>query len=154
VVVTSQLSLEQVATEPPAAKKRPPRARLTSAVLEATAQSASGNGWVLTLPDGSEIEVGLPVVIGRRPWTAEPDEREVVHVVAPSSKREISGIHLELSLSNGVVQARDLNSTNGTIVRTKSRPPRLLHSGGITELAAGDILDVGEDFSIALGDRD
>ena len=158
VVATSQLSLDDVAIEPPVARKRPARARLTStltgAALEATAQSARGNGWVLTLPDGSEIEVGLPVVIGRRPWTAHADEREVVHVVAPSSKHEISGIHLELSLAGGVVQARDLNSTNGTVVRTKSRPPRLLHSGGITELVAGDILDVGEDFSIALGARD
>ena len=112
-----------------------------------------GEGWVLTLPDGSEVSVGLPIVVGRRPWSVEPKDRKVVHVVAPASQHEISGTHLELFLDEGEVQARDLNSTNGTVVRTPSRPPRLLHAGGTTTLVAGDILDIGEDFSIALSAR-
>lgn len=112
-----------------------------------------GDAWVLTLPDGSEVSVGLPIVVGRRPWSVEPKDREVVHVVAPASKHEISGTHLELFLDDGGVQARDLNSTNGTVVRTPSRAPRLLHAGGTTTLVAGDILDIGEDFSIALSAR-
>lgn len=155
VVSTGQLRLDEGAAVPRARKKRAPRAQLATATIEATAQSSSdGNGWILTLPDGSDIEVGLPVVIGRRPWSADAEAREVVHVVAPPTKNDISGLHLELFVHEGTVHARDLNSTNGTIVRTKSRPPRLLHSGGTTELVAGDILDVGEDFSIALGGRD
>lgn len=154
VVATNQLSLDGVAAEAPAAKQRTSKAGLIATALEATAQSARGNGWLLTLPDGSEIDVGLPVVIGRRPWSAESSDRDVVHVVAPASKHEISGTHLELFVSEGVVQARDLNSTNGTVIRTTARAPRLLHSGGITELSAGDILDVGEDFSITLGARE
>jgi hypothetical protein len=155
VVSTNQLSLDELVARPRARKKRAPRAQLATATIEATAQSSSdGNGWTLTLPDGSDIEVGLPVVIGRRPWSADAEAREVVHVVAPATKNDISGLHLELFVHEGTVHARDLNSTNGTIVRTKARPPRLLHSGGTTELVAGDILDVGEDFSIALGGRD
>jgi len=116
-------------------------------------KSSDGDAWVLTLPDGSEVSDGLPIVVGRRPWSVEPKDREVVHVVAPASKHEISGTHLELFLDDGGVQARDLNSTNGTVVRTPSRPPRLLHAGGTTTLVAGDILDIGEDFSIALSAR-
>ena len=115
--------------------------------------NGSGEAWVLTLPDGSEVSVGLPIVVGRRPWSVEPKDRKVVHVVAPASQHEISGTHLELFLDEGGVQARDLNSTNGTVVRTPSRPPRLLHAGGTTTLVAGDILDIGEDFSIALSAR-
>lgn len=156
VVVTGQLSLDEVLAEKPVAKRKPAKARLTStkltsAKLEATAQSPREAGWILTLPDGSEVDVGLPVVIGRRP---ESDGREVLRVIAPSAKREISGTHLELAVSDGVVQARDLNSTNGTVVRANARAPRLLHSGGTTTLAAGDILDIGEDFSITLGARE
>jgi len=115
--------------------------------------TGDGAVWVLTLPDGSEVSVGLPIVVGRRPWSVEPKDRKVVHVVAPASQHEISGTHLELFLDEGGVQARDLNSTNGTVVRTPSRPPRLLHAGGTTTLVAGDILDIGEDFSIALSAR-
>lgn len=156
VVIASQLSLDEAMVasrakkQTRATKARVSPAKLTSAKLEATAQSPREPGWVLTLPDGSEVDVGLPVVIGRRP---EADGREVLRVVAPSSRREISGTHLELAVSDGVVHARDLNSTNGTVVRANARAPRLLHSGGTTTLAAGDILDIGEDFSITLGAR-
>ena len=127
-----------------------------SAVAEsaAVAELAGEDSWVLTLPDGSEVDVRLPIVVGRRPWSADADGREVVHVVAPPARQEISGTHLELFLDEGAVKARDLNSTNGTVVRTNARAPRLLHSGGTTTLAAGDILDIGEDFSIAIRARD
>lgn len=118
------------------------------------AELGGDGSWVLTLPDGSEVDVRLPIVVGRRPWSADADGREVVHVVAPPARQEISGTHLELFLDDGAVKARDLNSTNGTVVRTNARAPRLLHSGGTTTLAAGDILDIGEDFSIAIRARD
>jgi hypothetical protein len=173
VVVTSYLSLDDPAAAPAAPRPQkasrsaaPKKPRSTTGPAATPAVEADhedtiigpkadlDSAWVLTLPDGSEVSVGLPIVVGRRPWAVEPTDREVVHVVAPASKNEISGTHLELFLSEGTVHARDLNSTNGTVVRTKSRPPRLLHSGGTTELVAGDILEVGEDFSIALGGRD
>jgi hypothetical protein len=154
VVQTGQLSLDAPAVvagpKRRASKPRVAATKLTSAKLEATAQSPQEAGWVLTLPDGSEVDVGLPVVIGRRP---EADGREVLRVVAPADKREISGTHLELAVRDGVVQARDLNSTNGTVVRGSERAPRLLHSGAVATLAAGDVLDIGEEFSVTLRAR-
>lgn len=151
VVPTNYLSLDQPTLT--VAPTKPKRVRAPRVSSQTAVPPDVSDQWVLTLPDGSQVDVGLPVIVGRRPWAAG-DDREVVHVVAPANGYEISGTHLELSVADGVVVARDLNSTNGTIVRTTARPPRHLHSGGITTLAAGDILDVGEDYSIVLGARE
>ena len=109
--------------------------------------------WLLVLPDGSEVDPKVPVVIGRRPWHGSSDERSVVHVVAPSPKREISGVHLELAVVDGTLRGRDLDSTNGTLVYSSTRPTRLLHEGRTTILQLGDILDVGDAFSITVKTR-
>ncbi|WP_395638862.1 FHA domain-containing protein [Pseudolysinimonas sp.] len=108
---------------------------------------------VLQLPDGSELEPSTPVVLGRRPWRTTPEETSTSYVVAPSPKREISGVHLEVALVGGELVARDLESTNGTLVLTPARAPRLLHEGRSTALRAGDILDLGEEFRISVGTR-
>ena len=108
---------------------------------------------VLRLPDGSELEPSTPVVLGRRPWRTTPEETSTYYVVAPSPRREISGVHLEVALVGGELVARDLESTNGTLVLTPARAPRLLHEGRSTALHAGDILDLGEDFRISVGTR-
>lgn len=152
-IVRPKLETAAPVLKKPVAKKKP-SAKPKPVALELPAEVEPGDSWVLTLPDGSEVDVRLPIVVGRRPWTVDAEGREVVHVVAPPTRHEISGTHLELFLADGAVQARDLNSTNGTVVRTQSRAPRLLHSGGTTALVAGDILDIGEDFSIALNARD
>jgi len=108
---------------------------------------------VLQLPDGSELEPNTPVVLGRRPWRTTPEETSTYYVVAPSPRREISGVHLEVAIVGGELVARDLESTNGTLVFTPARAPRLLHEGRSTALHAGDILDLGEDFRISVGTR-
>jgi hypothetical protein len=108
---------------------------------------------VLRLPDGSELEPSTPVVVGRRPWRTTPDETSTFYVLAPSPRREISGTHLELQVVEGELLARDLDSTNGTLVLTPSQAPRLLHEGRSTALQAGDILDLGEDFRITVSSR-
>jgi len=108
---------------------------------------------VLRLPDGSELEPSTPVVVGRRPWRTTPDETSTFYVLAPSPNREISGTHLELQVIDGELLARDLDSTNGTLVLTPAQAPRLLHEGRSTALRAGDVLDLGEDFRISVSAR-
>jgi len=134
-----------------------PRPEEISADAEARSERVA-SGWVLTLPDGTELGPERPVVFGRRPWSAETTEQQrageqVVHVVAPSPQREISGAHLELSLSDEGLRARDLDSTNGTLVITPEKVPRLLHEGRSTTLRSGDILDLGEQFRVVIGTR-
>jgi len=117
------------------------------------AQAAETRALVLRLPDGSELEPSTPVVVGRRPWRTTPEETSTFYVLAPSPNREISGTHLELQVVDGELLARDLDSTNGTLVLTPAQAPRLLHEGRSTALRAGDILDLGEDFRISVSTR-
>lgn len=123
------------------------------APVPVTLPARAAASLVLTLPDGSELEPSTPVVVGRRPWRTTPEETTTFYVVAPSPRREISGIHLEVALVEGELRARDLDSTNGTLVLTPARPPRLLHEGRTTALQPGDILDLGEDYRIAVAAR-
>jgi hypothetical protein len=120
---------------------------------EVAVEDAAPSVWHLAFPDSSELDVTRPVIIGRRPWAVGGDERSVVRLVAPSPLCEISATHLELSLVDGQLNARDLQSTNGTVIYGPSRAPRLLNSGRAVALLSGDILDLGESFTIAVSMR-
>ena len=109
--------------------------------------------WFVRLPDGNELDARAPIVIGRRPWPADIEQTSTVHVAAPSPDRQISGSHLELAVVGEVLYARDLDSTNGTIVLTPARAPRLLHDGQTVTLRDGDSLDVGENYVVVVGLR-
>lgn len=109
--------------------------------------------WTLALPDGNVLDTPAHVVVGRRPWRAAPDETSTYYVVADSPRREISSKHLEVSLIGNELEARDLDSANGTIVTSVDQPPRLLHGGRATRLKTGDTLDLGEGFLIKVSAR-
>jgi hypothetical protein len=115
--------------------------------------TGSRTGWILRLPDGHELSADGTIVIGRAAWDDETGDDLVKHVSVPSPRRQISGAHLELALVGGELVARDLDSTNGTIVLTPERAPRLLHGGDTTSLQAGDILDLGESFRIVVSNK-
>ncbi len=117
------------------------------------APEAPTGRWVLHLPDGSEVEASRTIIIGRDEWAAPDDGDLIRHVSVPSPKKQISGDHLELALVGDELVARDLDSTNGTIVITQEQPPRLLHNGETTPLQAGDILDLGESLQIVVSNR-
>ena len=104
------------------------------------------------MPDGSELDLAKPIVVGRRPWRSMVEDVTSIHVVAPSPRREISGVHLELAVRHGELEARDLASTNGTIIFSGSRAPRLLHESKSSALRPGDILDLGEGFQLFVTD--
>ncbi|MFN3866991.1 MAG: FHA domain-containing protein, partial [Demequina sp.] len=109
--------------------------------------------WTLTLPDGNELFAAPLIVVGRRPWRSDPAETQTYYVKAPSPHREISSKHVEFTVSGGQLRARDLNSTNGTVVESQGRAPRLLRDGQDTALAVGDVLDLGEGFRIVVGSK-
>lgn len=109
--------------------------------------------WTLLLPDGNELDAAPQIVVGRRPWRSDPDETQTYYVVAPSPQREISGKHVEFRVVGGELHARDLDSTNGTIISSPNQPPRLLHGGADAALDVGDVLDLGDGFRIVVGTR-
>lgn len=109
--------------------------------------------WTLKLPDGNELDAAPQIVVGRRPWRSDPDETQTYYVVAPSPQREISGKHVEFTVVGGELHARDLDSTNGTLLMSPHQAPRLLHGGADAVLEVGDVLDLGEGFRIVVGTR-
>lgn len=114
---------------------------------------AGESGWTLRLPDGKELDAAPQIVVGRRPWRSDPDETSTYYIVAPSPRREISGKHVEFAVVGNELLARDMGSTNGTLVITPDKPPRLLHEGHAVNLDIGDTLDLGEGFKIIVGAR-
>ena len=144
------LRAEQAAAQPVVIENAAPPAAPVRVDL---GQPVTPKMLVLMLPDGTELEPNTPVVIGRRPWRTSPEETTTSYVLAPSPQRQISGTHLELAVIGGELHARDLDSTNGTLVLSPATAPRLLHEGRSTALHAGDILDLGEDFRISVGTR-
>lgn len=125
--------------------RRPPRPDPSSLHAEPA--------WTLRLPDGNELDAAPQIVVGRRPWRTDPDETSTYYVVAPSPRREISGKHVEFAVVGTELLARDLGSTNGTLVLTSGKPPRLLSDGRAVTLDIGDTLDLGEGFRIVVGAR-
>ncbi len=123
----------------------PQRVDLSSLMRPAT--------WTLKLPDGHELDAGSSIVVGRRPWRHDPDETSTYYILAPSPSRQISGKHLEFSVVGDELRARDLESTNGTLLLTHDKPPRLLTDGRSVSLGEGDTLDLGEGFQIVVGER-
>lgn len=119
----------------------------------ATHAHASDLSWTLQLPDGNELDAAPQIVVGRRPWRTDPHETSTYYVVAPSPRKEISGKHVEFAIVDNELCARDLGSTNGTLVFAHDRPPRLLHEGRAVRLDIGDTLDLGEGFRIVVGAR-
>ena len=112
-------------------------------------ENPAGSGWTLMLPDGTPV--APPVIFGRRPWKDGPSG--AMHIVVPSPGREISGVHVGVEIEGAVLTAHDLDSTNGTVIYSASRPPRLLHDGGRMALIPGDILDLGDSYSVAVQGR-
>jgi len=114
---------------------------------------AGAPGWTLQLPDGNELDAAPQIVVGRRPWRTDPEETSTYYIVAPSPRKEISGKHVEFAVVGNELQARDMGSTNGTLVFAQDKPPRLLHEGRAVTLDIGDTLDLGEGFRIVVGAR-
>lgn len=169
VVRASSVSLGIVAAEPrleprvePAVPAQPATRPLASTEDSAPVRTPQAidlqamvapPAWTLTLPDGNELEAAPQIVVGRRPWRSDPDETQTYYIVAPSPHKEISGKHVEFTVVGDELFARDLDSTNGTVIYTPDQAPRLLHGGSATNLVPGDALDLGDGFRIVVGTR-
>ncbi len=95
------------------------------------------------------LALDLPVVLGRSPRPAAHPGARLVPL--PSPRREISGAHLEVRWDGESVVARDLDSTNGTIIREADGSTVLLRHGSTVRVSPEAILDLG-DGAIAVFD--
>ncbi len=97
------------------------------------------------LPDGSVIALDRTVYLGRRPSLPRVHPGgEPVLITLVSPDHELSSTHLSLSAVGGSYVARDMLSTNGTVVRSPGAPERLLLRGESAVLTPGTIIDLGE----------
>ncbi|MFF2632501.1 FHA domain-containing protein [Microbacterium sp. NPDC058021] len=98
--------------------------------------------FVLTLDSGRVLELDLPVVLGRAPQPAAHPGARLAALVSP--RREVSGTHVELRLDGDQLLVRDLESTNGTVVRHADGSAMLLRGGATARLTEGATLDIGD----------
>lgn len=92
--------------------------------------------------DDEPIALIHPLVLGRSPRAADHPGARLVTLTSPL--REISSGHLEVRLDGDTLVARDLDSTNGTVVATPDGSRMLLRQGAQTRVPVGSSLDLGE----------
>lgn len=94
---------------------------------------------------GQEVDLGDPIVVGRKPSIAGSGAQPgAVLVTVPSPSKDISRNHLGIHLEQGYVIATDLGSVNGTLLKRGGQPDRRLNTREGTLILNGDILDLGD----------
>lgn len=107
---------------------------------------------VLRIGSDRVLELDVPLVLGRSPRPAAHPGARLVSVASP--QREISGAHLQVHLEGDRLVARDLESTNGTIVREPDGASHLLRHGASVRLKFGSSLDLGDGVVAVFGVSD
>ena len=97
---------------------------------------------VLRLPDGEEVLLDRPVVLGRRPAPSGPGDWP--HLIRlPHDSTYLSRLHVRIDLDGWHVVAQDLGSRGGTTLfapgrepeKIRGHEPHLLESGTTVDLA-------------------
>jgi hypothetical protein len=94
----------------------------------------------LVLEDGRRIAADHTVIFGRSPRS---DDESAETIALDPTLTDISRNHLEIRVDGGSVLARDLASTNGTVLTRADQAPRLLPSDEPIRLLPGDSLNLG-----------
>ena len=105
-------------------------------------RAATGAVYGLRLPGGRTVPLDRPVILGRGPRQAGHAGARIERVSSPH--KEISGTHLEVVLDGTTLVVRDLDSTNGTIVRPPTGAAALLRGGAASRVPLGTELDLGD----------
>ncbi|AZS44252.1 hypothetical protein BWL13_01839 [Microbacterium oleivorans] len=105
-------------------------------------RSTPVRSYALRLPGGRTVPLDRPVVLGRGPRAGKHPGARIEQVSSPH--KEISGTHLEATLDGETLVVRDLDSTNGTIVRPPSGAAALLRGGAASRVPLGTELDLGD----------
>lgn len=97
--------------------------------------------WCVALPDGREIPLDRPVVLGRRP--TQPDGVPVHLVQVADQTRTLSKSHLRVGFDGQSPHVCDLGSTNGSAVVDHNGPhPLVPHQP--RRIAAGQLVQFGD----------
>ncbi|GGH50902.1 FHA domain-containing protein [Microbacterium album] len=104
----------------------------------------------IRLSTGEVAELDRPVVIGRRPRSSRTTGAELPRLLAVESpQNDISRNHVEISSDGHTVVVTDLHTTNGTTLLRGGADPVRLHPGEQTVVVTGDVIDLGDDVTVA-----
>jgi hypothetical protein len=90
-----------------------------------------GTRWRLLLPDGAEITLDQPILLGREP-VAPGDVSGARPIAVRDPEKTVSKTHVLLTPADSGVRVRDLHSSNGTTL--------VLPGGRVPVPADGDLL--------------
>lgn len=97
------------------------------------------------------IPLDVPAYIGRAPSAPRIMGGRVPRLVmVPSPAHEVSATHVEIHQEGSTVVARDLGSTNGTVVTHPAGAPMTLRQGESVVLVAGSVVDIGDGIRIII----
>lgn len=111
---------------PGAIAERPPRER---------------PGMTVRLEDGTMVPLGAVTLLGRNP---APQEGGVVPTLIPLLDGAITKTHLALRMRDGILEAEDLHSTNGTRLIAPGAAERRLVAGRPEPVVPGTRLLLGD----------
>jgi hypothetical protein len=113
------------------------------------AASATSSGPRIEVSTGETFPLDRPLVIGRRPQLTRFTDDVVPRLVTvPSPQQDVSRTHLEIRRDSTGVLVRDLDSTNGTVIRKPTGDSRDLDPGIGERLEDGDLLDLGDGVTV------
>ena len=136
--------------EPPAAS--PPRPRAASAEnIWSVPLPEAPRPFRLRLDDGTIVPLAEAVYLGRKPSVPRVHPGGIPLLVTfDSPEREVSSTHLELTTVGGAIVARDMKSTNGSVVRLPGAPPSTLIGGESAVVTPGTRIELGDGNTIEL----
>jgi len=104
---------------------------------------------VVRFSHGEVLELGSPIVVGRRPTHEGSGASPAARMVSvPSPLKDISRNHLEVRVENGHVLATDLGSVNGSILRRSGMPDQNLEPLVPVVLINDDVVDLGDGVTL------
>jgi hypothetical protein len=107
---------------------------------------------VFTFDDGRTVVVDRPMVVGRSPKASSFIGGELPFLLAlPGASGDVSRSHLEVRLDGWLVFVVDLDSANGSTVRSPGQPERVLRRGEPVALALGTVVTLADEVSFIFG---
>ena len=95
------------------------------------------------------VDLDVDVIIGRSPDPAHGSQGAfLMRVISPSN--DISRSHLKVVQEGWDIVVRDLNSTNGTMIKPPGAKEFELHNGESANVEVGTILDLGDGVSLRI----